>query len=115
MNLFSEFAKKLNALLTSRPILIIVILSLGVKLGYITALGGGLGTFPADSSDASFYDRVAHVLLTSGTYGVAPDEPIIGTPPGQAVFLAILYAVSNGSIVFCPADARWTCDLDWPC
>ena len=100
MRLFSEFKSKLEELVTVHPIATIVILSLIVKLGYILALGGGLGTFPADGSDASFYDQVARELLSSGTFGIAPNQPIIGTPPGQAYFLAALYAVSDSSIIF---------------
>jgi 4-amino-4-deoxy-L-arabinose transferase-like glycosyltransferase len=100
MKIFSELIGKMKELLTVRPIIAIVILSLIVKLGYILALGGGLGTFPTEGSDGAFYDRAAHVLLSSGTYGIAPGEPVIGTPPGQAVFLAALYAVSNYSIAF---------------
>lgn len=84
----------------SEASVIIVVLSFAVKLGYILILGGGLGTYPAEGTDAAFYDVAARNLLSSGVYGPVSGEPTTGMPPGESFFLATLYAVSNYSFTF---------------
>ena len=89
-----------NRLPSSTAILTIVLLSLGVKLAYITLLGGGLAAFPREGSDVYFYDGAARALLQNGVYGVDPSQPTTEMPPGQPVFLAALYGLSGYSIAF---------------
>lgn len=83
-----------------QAIFIIVTLSAIVKLGYIFVMGGGPNAFPTEGTDVSFYEAGARNLLTTGIYGDVPGQPTTGMPPGQSYFLALLYAVSSGSIAF---------------
>src|SRR5437762_5526844 len=79
---------------------IIVGLSLAVKLAYIALPGGGLAAFPTEGTDALVFDRAAHVLLAGGGYALTPGQPMLQPPPGEAFLLALLYAVSAGSLAF---------------
>ncbi len=89
-----------NNLSTGLAVSIVILVSVLVKLAFIQIFGGGLTTFPSEGSDVGFYNAAALVLLKSGVFGLAPGEPNVGMPPGQSAFLALLYALSNGSIVF---------------
>lgn len=79
---------------------ILVILSLSIKIGYIVLMSGGLGAFPAEGTDGFFHYQVAMNILKNGTYGIIPGHSITGTPPGEAVLLALLYYISGNSIAF---------------
>lgn len=89
---------RVSILTPRRAVLLIIILSLGVKLGYILLMGGGLGSFPTEGTDAAFYNAAARGLLATGTYGNVPGQPTTGMPPGQSYFLALLYLVGNDSV-----------------
>ncbi|MBC8509830.1 MAG: glycosyltransferase family 39 protein [Chloroflexi bacterium] len=104
MKIIVWFAKRLldtvDRLTTTPAIVVIVLLSISVKLSYILILGGGLGTFPNEGSDVWFISRATQNILQHGVYGMEADQPTAGAPPGQAVFLAILFTISNNSLVF---------------
>jgi hypothetical protein len=80
--------------------MIVIVLSLATKLGYIFAFGGGLSTFPMEGSDVAFYHTAARNLLATGSYAYDPGRPTTAMPPGQSAFLALLYAISNYSFAF---------------
>jgi 4-amino-4-deoxy-L-arabinose transferase-like glycosyltransferase len=92
-------SKGISALAPIQAILVISAISVLVKLVYIHAFGGGLGTFPEEGTDAGFYNLTARVLWKTGVFGLDPAHPNVGMPPGQSVFMAVLYALSNGSII----------------
>jgi 4-amino-4-deoxy-L-arabinose transferase-like glycosyltransferase len=98
-NVISRLLNQANNLTAAQKILFIVGLSLTVKLGYIAILGGGLDKFPVEGSDGYFYDHVAKIILQYHIFGVGPEQPTTEMPPGAPTFLALLYAVSNNSIV----------------
>ncbi len=95
-----RFFDMVNNLAPAKAIVVIAVLSLAVKLGYIIILGGGLNTFPTEGTDVAFYHQAAVNLLHTGVFGDVPGKPTVAMPPGQSVFLAILYAVSNYSFAF---------------
>ncbi|MCL4486526.1 MAG: glycosyltransferase family 39 protein [Chloroflexi bacterium] len=87
------------ALSPFRASLLVFVLSVVAKLGFIEVFGGGLGTFPTEGSDAVFYDRAARNLLANGVFGYIPGQPTTAMPPGQPYFLAFLYSIGNESMV----------------
>lgn len=91
---------KLNRISSGLAILTLAFISLATKLVYILMLGGGLDSFPREGTDVGFYNAAAMTLWKTGVFGLAPNEPNVGMPPGQSAFLALLYALSNGSIAF---------------
>jgi 4-amino-4-deoxy-L-arabinose transferase-like glycosyltransferase len=93
-------ADKVSLLTPLQAALVIAALSFTVKLGYIFLLGGGLGAFPTEGTDAAFYDAAARNLLATGIYGNIPGQPTTGMPPGQSYFLALLYLAGGDSIAF---------------
>lgn len=95
-----KISARLNDLSSRQAVFIISAVSVSAKLAFIQVFGGGLTTFPAEGSDVGFYNAAAMVLWKTGVFGLAPNEPNVGMPPGQSAFLALLYALSNGSIAF---------------
>lgn len=94
---------RLESLEKMSPTLAIVLicgLSCVVKLGYIFILGGGLGAFPQEGTDGSFYYTAAMSILKYGQYAVEVGQPTIGMPPGESLYLAALFSVSNNSFAF---------------
>ncbi len=85
---------------TARSALIVIALSFFVKLAYVHFGAGGLESFPSEGTDGSVFDLAARTLLTHGLYATEPSRPILQPPPGEAFFLAGLYAVSGHSLVF---------------
>jgi 4-amino-4-deoxy-L-arabinose transferase-like glycosyltransferase len=85
----------LNALL-----IVVVAFAFTVKLIFVVWFDGGLNRFPSEGTDIGFYHFAAVNLLETGIFGDVRGIPTIGMPPGQSAFLALLYAVSGGSIAF---------------
>ena len=81
-------------------IILISVVSIVVKVSYIQLWGGGLSSFPVEGTDSGFYETAARNLLQTGSYSFYVGVPTIGMPPGESFFLALLYSVSNYSIVF---------------
>ena len=101
--IYSAFCWLLDRIARLSPVeacVVILVLSFIIKLGYIYILGGGLNAFPAEGSDAAFYEPTARNLLVTGVYGNIPGHPTTAMPPGESCFLALLYGVSNHSIAF---------------
>jgi hypothetical protein len=94
---FFVFPNRLSAL---QLILVIVALSFAVKISYVLVLGGGLNTIPSESTDSLYFDQLARALLSRGVYAVSPIAPTAEMPPGESVFLAMLYAIGDYSIPF---------------
>jgi 4-amino-4-deoxy-L-arabinose transferase-like glycosyltransferase len=80
--------------------LAVLMVSVAVKMGFVMLFDGGLGAFPSEGSDNIFYHTAAVNWLATGVYGYERGVPTVGMPPGQSAFLALLYAVSGGSIAF---------------
>jgi len=95
-NRFFEYADRLS---TARAVLLLICLSVLIKLAYIQFAAGGLGSFPAEGTDGRVFDQAARTLLTDRVYGMEPGRTMLQPPPGEAFFLAGLYAVSGQSIV----------------
>lgn len=85
---------------STKASLLIVAVSLAVKLAYIALLGGGFWSLPQEGSDVYFYENAARNILSSGIFGVNSGLSTVGMPPGEPAFLALLYKVSNNSILF---------------
>ncbi len=100
LGIFRRFFNVVDKLSTPTVILLISSISISIKMGYILTLGGGLGTLSGEATDAVVHNQIALNLLRTGVFGVHLGIASVGVPPGEALFLAMLYSISNYSIAF---------------
>lgn len=93
-----KFIVRLTKLVARHEVISVICISVITKLTFLVLFGGGLTVFPIEGSDNHFYYAAALNLLESRTYGNVPSVPTVGMPPGQSVYLALLYAIGSGSL-----------------
>jgi 4-amino-4-deoxy-L-arabinose transferase-like glycosyltransferase len=76
---------------------LIALVSILARMAYLTILGGGFTSLPPEP-DGLYYLDAARTLSTTGVYGLNADTPLLGPPPGQAAFLAVLLRVFGETV-----------------